>query len=267
MTNLLEIKGLSFQYGAHEVLKNLELEVLENELVCVLGVNGAGKSTLLKCINKILPSTSMKLELDSKSLSDLNQVELSKLVSYVPQSVRSGFSIDVFDVVMLGRKPYINWMISKNDREIVSNTLRYFGLEEFAFRKFNMLSGGERQRVIIAKAIAQQPRLFLLDEPTSDLDLNNQIQVMKKIKSLVSDKENPRSALLAIHDINIASRFADRIVLLSNGEIVANGAPLDVLTPKNIAEVFRVSSEVYVPPWGPIQIIIKDEITQEQERE
>ena len=89
MTNLLEIKGLSFQYGAHEVLKNLELGVLENELVCVLGVNGAGKSTLLKCINKILPSTSMKLELDSKSLSDLNQVELSKLVAYVPQSVLS----------------------------------------------------------------------------------------------------------------------------------------------------------------------------------
>ncbi len=263
MVNLLEIQDLSFSYGSIEVLKGLNLEISENEMVCILGVNGVGKSTLLKCINKILPTDGGHIKLDSIDLIQTNPMELSRLVSYVPQSVRSGFSIDVFDVVMLGRRPYINWKISENDRNIVSRTLRFFGLEEFAFRKFNHLSGGERQRVVIAKAIAQQPRLFLLDEPTSDLDLSNQIQVMKRLRSLVSDKENPRSALLAIHDINIAARFADRIVLLSDGKIVADGAPSDVLTPENIATVFKVSSEVYTPDWGPIQIIVKDEIPTE----
>ena len=102
--------------------------------------------------------------------------------------------------------------------------------------------------------------MFLLDEPTSDLDLNNQIQVMKKIKTLVEDESNPRSALIAIHDINIAARFADRIILLSEGKIIADGEPVEVLTPENIAEVFMVSSEIYNPPSGNIQIVVKDEI-------
>lgn len=260
MANLLEVSNLSFNYGRLKVLDNLNLTIKENELVFILGVNGAGKSTLLKCINKILPIDTGEISIDSKVVNGSDPASLSRLISYVPQSVKSSFSIDVFDVVMLGRRPYINWAISKNDREIVSKTIHFFGLEDFAFRKFNRLSGGERQRVVIAKAIAQEPRLFLLDEPTSDLDLNNQIQVMKKIKTLVEDKENPRSALIAIHDINIAARFADRIILLSEGEIIADGEPIEVLTPENIAEVFMVSSEIYTPPSGNIQIVVKDEI-------
>ena len=153
----------------------------------------------------------------------------------------------------------------ENDRRVVSDTLRFLNLEDFAFRKFNQLSGGERQRIIIAKAIAQEPKLFLLDEPTSDLDLKNQIQVMKKLKSLVSDTDSPKSALIAIHDINIAARFSDRIILLSDGKIVADGTPSEVLTSENIAEVFDVTSEISQPSVDePLRVFVKDEIKQPQ---
>jgi iron complex transport system ATP-binding protein len=266
MGNLLEVRNLSFSYGENRVLKEIDLSIPENELVSVLGINGAGKSTLLKCLNRIITPQTAEIKLKSKDVQELDLVEISKLISYVPQSVRSSFSMDVFDVVLLGRRPYINWRIGERDREVVSETLRFLNLEDFAFRKFNKLSGGERQRIIIAKAIAQEPQLFLLDEPTSDLDLKNQIQVMKKLKSLVSDSESSKSALVAIHDINIAARFSDRIILLSDGKIVADGTPLEVLTSENIAKVFGVTSEISLPTsvFEPLRVFVKDEIKEPQ---
>ncbi len=266
MGNLLEVQNLSFSYGDNHVLKEIELSIPENELVSILGINGAGKSTLLKCLNRIITPQTAEIKLKSMDLNELDLVEISKLISYVPQSVRSSFSMDVFDVVLLGRRPYINWRIGENDRKVVSDTLRFLNLEDFAFRKFNQLSGGERQRIIIAKAIAQEPQLFLLDEPTSDLDLKNQIQVMKKLKSLVSDTESPKSALIAIHDINIAARFSDRIILLSDGEIVADGTPIEVLTSENIAKVFDVTSEISLPTSvsEPLRVFVKDELKEPQ---
>jgi len=264
MGNLLEVRNLSFSYGDNRVLEEIDLSIPENELVSVLGINGAGKSTLLKCLNRIITPQTAEIKLKSKDVQELDLVEISKLISYVPQSVRSSFSMDVFDVVLLGRRPYINWRIGERDREVVSETLRFLNLEDFAFRKFNKLSGGERQRIIIAKAIAQEPQLFLLDEPTSDLDLKNQIQVMKNLRSLVSDSESSKSALVAIHDINIAARFSDRIILLSDGKIVADGTPIEVLTSENIAKVFGVTSEISLPTsaFEPLRVFVKDEINQ-----
>ena len=266
MGNLLEVRNLSFSYSENRVLEEIDLSIPENELVSVLGINGAGKSTLLKCLNRIITPQTAEIKLKSKDVQELDLVEISKLISYVPQSVRSSFSMDVFDVVLLGRRPYINWRIGERDREVVSETLRFLNLEDFAFRKFNKLSGGERQRIIIAKAIAQEPQLFLLDEPTSDLDLKNQIQVMKKLKSLVSDSESSKSALVAIHDINIAARFSDRIILLSDGKIVADGTPIEVLTSENIAKVFGVTSEISLPTsvFEPVRVFVKDEIKEPQ---
>lgn len=266
MGNLLEVRNLSFSYSENRVLEEIDLSIPENELVSVLGINGAGKSTLLKCLNRIITPQTAEIKLKSKDVQELDLVEISKLISYVPQSVRSSFSMDVFDVVLLGRRPYINWRIGERDREVVSETLRFLNLEDFAFRKFNKLSGGERQRIIIAKAIAQEPQLFLLDEPTSDLDLKNQIQVMKKLKSLVSDSESSKSALVAIHDINIAARFSDRIILLSDGKIVADGTPIEVLTSENIAKVFGVTSEISLPTsvFEPLRVFVKDEIKEPQ---
>jgi len=191
----------------------------------------------------------------------MSLMELSKMSSYVPQSVRTSFSMDVFDVVLLGRRPHISWRVSSEDREAVSRTLSLLGLEEFAFRKFDKLSGGERQRVIVAKAVAQDPSLFLFDEPTSDLDLRNQIEVMKRIVEIVSDKESGKSAIVSIHDINIAARFCERIILLHEGEVKADGSPSDVLNEDNIAEVFGVTCEIVdQTDDSPMRVLIKDEV-------
>ncbi len=271
MNSILQANDISFSWGENHVLKGLDLDIGENELISILGVNGAGKSTLLKCLNRILTPQSGKIQVSSKDVFSLSLLELSKLMSYVPQSVRSSFSMDVFDVVLLGRRPHISWRINDNDRDKVSETLRILKLEDFAFRRFDQLSGGERQRVIIAKAVAQDPKIFLLDEPTSDLDLKSQIEIMKSLRTLVSDSESPKSALVAIHDINIAARFSDRILLLHDGQIISQGTPKEVLTTENIAKVFGVTSEVEIfspseaeetEVYSPsVRVIIKDEIS------
>ncbi len=265
MNQILEIENLNFSWGENHVLRNICADISPNELVAILGVNGAGKSTLLKCINRIIKSDSGSIKLMGEDINRLSLIDLAKQVSYVPQSVRTSFSMDVFDVVLLGRRPHISWRINDEDRDIVSSTLRFLALEDFSFRKFNQLSGGERQRVIIAKAIAQGSSLLLMDEPTSDLDLKNQLEVMKSLRKIISDKNTQKSALIAIHDINIAARFADRILLLHNGSILASGKPREVLTKHNIAEVFAVDVDIIDDTlskgYGSLRVIVKNEIT------
>ncbi len=265
----MKVESLNFSWGSNEVLKGLDFSIKENEVISILGVNGAGKSTLIKCLNGILKPDSGKVEVMQNNaaydnrmvdVTSLDLVKISKVMSYVPQSVRTSFSMDVFDVVLLGRRPHIRWNITAMDREVVSRTLRFLNLEDFAFRKFDQLSGGERQRVIIAKAIAQNPNLFLFDEPTSDLDLKNQIQIMKCIRNLIKNGSEPKSALIAIHDINIASKYSDKIMLLDDGKIRAFGPPGEVLTEQNIADVFGVESTVTVGEDNHIRILINDEI-------
>mgnify|MGYP001283391631 CR=1 FL=1 len=267
MSSFLEVKDLSFSWGSNKVLKNIDISIKKNHLVSILGVNGAGKTTLLKCINRILTPESGKIEVLSNNLSSLDLLEVSKLLSYVPQTVMSSFAMDVFDVVLLGRRPHITWSIGDEDREKVSKTLKFLNFEDFAFRRFDQLSGGERQRAIIAKAIAQDSSIFLMDEPTSDLDLKNQIEIMGKIKELIINKDNEKSAVMATHDMNIAARFSDYIFLLDNGRIKAEGIPEKVLTVENIAEVFGVDCEI-LPKTAedPLRIFIRESIITEKKR-
>ena len=265
MNSFLEAKDLSFSWGSNKILKNINLQIDKNQLVSILGVNGAGKTTLLKCLNRILNPDSGKVEILSNDISKLDLPAVSKLLSYVPQTVMSSFAMDVFDVVLLGRRPHISWSISDEDREKVSKTLRFLNFEGFAFRRFDQLSGGERQRAIIAKAVAQDSSILLMDEPTSDLDLKNQIQVMGKIKELVSSKSVERSAIMATHDMNIAARFSDYIFLLDDGQIKAKGSPEAVLTKKNIADVFGVDCEVLdKTDTDPLRIFIREAIVAEK---
>ena len=262
MSSILAVKNLGFSWGPNTVFQDLNFSIESNQVIAILGKNGAGKTTLLKCINRILKPETGTVSIDSKDISELELPELSKMVSYVPQSIMSSFPMQVFDVVLLGRRPHINWIVGDEDREKVSETLRFLNLEDFAFRYFNQLSGGERQRVIIAKAVSQDSSIFLMDEPTSDLDLKNQIEIMKKVKKLVSDKSNAKAAVVAIHDINIAARFADVIFLLDEGKIFSQGSPEEVLTEENIEHVFGVTSEI-IPKTrkNPMRIFIKDEIS------
>ena len=261
MSNVLRVSNLSFSWSDNPVLKNIEFSCKWGELIAILGINGAGKSTLLKCMNKILQPQTGNIEIECKNIDDFSILELSKSISYVPQSVMTNFSMDVFDVVLLGRRPHISWRISDEDRDKVSKTLQLFDLEDFAFRRFDRLSGGERQRVIVAKAVAQNPSLFLFDEPTSDLDLRNQIEVMKRIRDLIDDKNERKSALVAVHDINLACRFADRILLLHEGKVKAFDTPESVLNEENIAEVFGVTSTILsATDESPMRVLVGDEI-------
>jgi len=268
LSTLLDVHGLSFEWPNREVLRDLNFSIDQHQIVSILGVNGAGKSTLLKCLNRILKPQHGTVDLLSKDIHSMPLIDVARHLAYVPQSVGTNFPMDVFDVVLLGRRPYISWSIGPGDRAKVSKTLHYLNLQDFAFRRYDQLSGGERQRVILAKALAQEPHLFLLDEPTSDLDLKNQILVMEKMRKLVSSKQAPCSALIAIHDIDMAARFSDKILLLHEGKIKAYGPPIEVLTSHHIAEVFGVEAEIQpTATKNSIRIIINGAIEKENMEE
>ena len=244
--NLVEVTKLSFSYGKNTVLDDISFSVEPNCLVAVLGINGTGKSTLIKCLNKINKIDSGIVKICGNSIDQLSINELAKLAAYVPQKVATSFPIDVYDVILLGRRPYINWNVSESDRKIVSSVIKKLSLEDFAFRKFHTLSGGEQQKAIVAKAIVQKPKVYLFDEPTSNLDLFNQYEILKQIKQLVSDNDNPCSAVVAMHDINLASRFADKIMILHESKIFCYDEPRVALNSASISEVYRVDAKVAI---------------------
>ena len=244
MSGFLSVQDLCFSWPGRTVLEELNFEVGPNQLVSVLGVNGAGKTTLLKCMNRILSPSSGRINLFSSDVSGMTIMDVARHIAYVPQSVNTNFPMNVFDVVLLGRRPHLQWFVGDGDREKVSECLHFLEIDDFAFRRYDQLSGGERQRVVLAKALAQEPKLYLLDEPTSDLDLKHQITTMEKIRRVVGDHTTPSSAIIAIHDIDVAARFSDKILLLHEGKIRAYGPPKEVLTVELIAEVFGVEAEV-----------------------
>ena len=177
---ILSVKGLAFNYPGRSVLRNISFSISKGELLAVLGINGAGKSTLLKCINNILKPCAGSVFINEDETKRLDRRERAKRIGYVAQRQES-IKMTVFDAVLLGRKPYIKWEASKKDLAIVEDILSMLGLSGYAFRYLNELSGGELQKVVLARALAQKPKLLLLDEPTSSLDLKNQIETMKNI--------------------------------------------------------------------------------------
>jgi iron complex transport system ATP-binding protein len=173
-------------------------------------------------------------------------------MGYVPQSSTSTFPFTVFDVVMMGRKPYIHWNVGESDTEIVAEMLDFLGINNLAMRHYNELSGGEQQKVIIARALAQQPKLLLLDEPTSSLDIKHQLDILCMLKGLARSKE--RSVIVSMHDLNLASRFSDRMLMLKQGCIYAVGTPEQVLTETNIEAVYGIKANVTTSVIGKPQI-------------
>ena len=238
----LIINKLSFNYTSFPVLKDVDLTVDLGEILSIVGPNGSGKSTFLKCINRILKTKQNTVLIDGKDASKINLKELSKIMGYVPQNSTSTFPFTVFDVVLMGRKPYIHWSLSERDYEIVAETMNFLGIDELAMRHFNELSSGEQQKVIIARALAQQPQILLLDEPTSNLDIKHQLEILNILKCLAQSKHC--SVIVAMHDLNLASRFSDRLLILKQGCIFAVGTPESVLTEENIESVYGVKSRV-----------------------
>ncbi|HOV52216.1 MAG TPA: ABC transporter ATP-binding protein, partial [Methanothrix sp.] len=168
--------------------------------------------------------------------------EIARRLGYVPQSSSTPLATTVFDTVLMGRRPHISWRVSDADLEKVADTLELLNLQGLAMRDFSQLSGGQKQKVLIARALAQEPSVLLLDEPTSNLDMKHQLDVMETISALV--KEKGISAVMAIHDLNLAARFSDTLVMLKKGVVYAAGAPNDLLSEKNISEVYGVEALV-----------------------
>lgn len=210
--------------------------------MAIVGPNGTGKSTLLRCINGLLPCQQGRIYLDGHPINRLRGKRIARYLGYVPQDASSLFPFSVLDMVLLGRYPHRGHDRTSGDIQIAMEALRMLGIEKLAMRSLDKISGGQRQKVSIARAIAQEARVLLLDEPTSNLDIMHQLEVMGLLRRLVRD--NSMSVVVSVHDLNLASRYADTIILLHHGRIVAMGDPEWVLSAENIERVYRMKVEV-----------------------
>lgn len=239
----LKIDNLNFAYNKRKtVLQDITFSVSTGEILGILGTNGTGKTTLLKCILNILHPNNGRVMFGEKDLLMLKANDISRIVAYVPQYTNNISSVTIIDFVMQGRIPYAGFNFSKNDEKIVLDILQRFDLERYAFRQLNELSGGERQRVLIARAMAQMPKIIVLDEPTSSLDLHNQLFILEIICKMAS--ENNLVVVMTIHDLNLASMFCDRVLMMKNGLVFAYGKTDEVLTEANIKDVYDVNTVV-----------------------
>ncbi len=237
----LTVENLSFAFGEKQILKGVSFSANSGEITALLGINGAGKTTLLKCVNDIYTPSGGQIQYNGKNLHHMSATERSKLIGYVPQSYIPQFEINVFDMVMMGRIPFLKFKIGQKDKEIVFDILERLKLTDFAFKPLAEMSGGERQRVFIARAMAQQPKILLLDEPTNNLDMRMQLDALQQIKRLVEDAGI--ICLLIIHDLNLTTMFCEQAVLMHQGELYANGKPVDVLTAETVQSVYGVQIE------------------------
>ncbi|MCL1883979.1 MAG: ABC transporter ATP-binding protein [Defluviitaleaceae bacterium] len=237
---MVEIQNISFSYGKKFALKNISFNIEKGECVGILGNNGSGKSTLITCINKIKTPQTGSVFINKIDILKLNRLETARNISYVAQKNES-LQITVFDSILLGRKPYFNWSVSQKDIALCDKIIEKMGLSSFKLSYIDELSGGELQKVMLARALVQEPKLMLLDEPTSNLDPKNQYEML----SLVKDQTLKRGicSIIAIHDISLALRFCQKFLFLKNGEIYKYGDE-SIVTPETIKHVYEISSSV-----------------------
>lgn len=242
---LLQAVGLRSRYGGRasaEVLRSVDLTLAPGEVLGLVGPNGSGKSSLLKCLAGLRPLSGGRLLLEGRPLADCTRQDMARAIAYVPQHTGPSMSLRVIDMVLLGRLPHRGRGTAPQDQAIALAAIERLALQPLALRHFSDLSGGERQRVLMARALAQQGRLLLLDEPTSDLDLRHQLATLQTVHEL--SRQRGVGAVIAIHDLALAARFCDRLLLLRAGAVLAAGTPQQVLTPDNVEALFGVSARI-----------------------
>jgi iron complex transport system ATP-binding protein len=230
------VNELAFRYNSAPVLEGVSFTLAPHELLAIMGPNGVGKTTLLKCMNAILAPTSGAVMVRDTDVRSLDSLDVAKHFGYVAQHSETG-RITAFDAVLMGRRPHIRWKISEHDLKITDAAIRRLNLEKLALRYIDSMSGGELQKVCIARALVQEPDIMLLDEPTSSLDLRNQIEIMNIIRRVVT--EHDVSAVMTIHNINTALRYCDKFLFLKDGQIFA-ACTKDDVTPEVIDHVYGV---------------------------
>lgn len=238
---MLTVNHLSFSYGARKVLREITLALKPGELTSILGINGSGKSTLLKTMANLLKARQGTVHVDGQEFTTLSGNEIARKIGYMPQK-SDGLACTVFDAVLLGRKPHISWRASEHDLRVVRDILIQLELEDYALRSTSELSGGELQKVVIARALAQKPRILLLDEPISHLDIKNQMETMALLQRIA--RELGLAVVVVIHDLSMAVRFSDRFALLCQGSIHATGGR-EIITPEIIRAVFHIEARVH----------------------
>jgi len=247
----LKVLDLSFFYNSVKILKKISLEVKSGEVLGIIGPNGAGKTTLLKCMNRKLNPRMGVVLIDGKDISETSRKEIAKNIGFVPQLSSVSFPFTVLDIVLMGRyshttPPLLAGAGILREREkdifIAQQCLEITGIKHLSERFITEISGGEYQKVVIARALAQEPKVLLLDEPTLHLDISHQIEILNLVKNLARRKK--LAVGMVLHDLNLAARYSDKILILKKGKIFASGLPEEVLNMKNIEEVYGIGVEI-----------------------
>ena len=243
----IDARSVGYEIEGKTLLSGVSLGAGQGELVGLIGPNGAGKSTLLRAISGALGHSDGVVRLEGKDIDTLSSREVASTLALVPQIAPYTHGFTAIELVLMGRYPHLGrfQIEGSEDRSIARDAMRMTETEQFDERTLDTLSGGERQRVFVSRALAQQPRILLLDEPTSNLDVLHQLKVLDLVRELVDDG---LSAIAAIHDLNLAARYCDRLVLLRHGRVLAEGTPAEVLSPDTIESAFGVKSAVYRDP-------------------
>jgi iron complex transport system ATP-binding protein len=232
----IKIENIDFAYNGENVLSNVSTVVRNGDFIALVGPNGSGKSTFVKCLNKILEPHKGVIFLDDKNIKNVSFKDLAKEMAYVPQNEQKSMGVNVFDFVLTGRKPYINWKPTDKDFKKVADILKTLHLEDIAMKDVNKLSGGQSQMVCIARAIVQEPAILLLDEPTASLDVRHQIEILELLKKF---SKQGITVVIALHDINTALKYANKFIMLKDKTIFAEGGK-EIINKENIEKLYEV---------------------------
>jgi len=245
---MIELKDVSLGYGCKAVVNDINLRAVPGEILGLIGPNGSGKSTLLKGVTRVVNIFSGHLFVDGREIRNIKREELACLIAVVPQNPVLPQAFTAFEVVLMGRTPRLGLLRYEGEKDIAIawQAMRATGTQFFAERRIGELSGGERQRLIIARALTQQPRVLLLDEPTANLDIKHQVEILDLIKGLCLEQN--LTVVVALHDLNLAAQYCDWLVMLNGGQVHGEGTPQDVLTVENIKKVYGASVCVYPHP-------------------
>ncbi|EJO5346302.1 ABC transporter ATP-binding protein [Clostridium botulinum] len=244
----LRVENLKYGYKKSEpILKKVNMTALPGKITAIIGQNGEGKSTMLKCISGLFKYEG-NVFLDKKELKKLSKEEIIDSIGYLIQENENQAELNVFETVLLGRLNSLSWKVSKEESNKVWKVIEDLGIKNLAKKNINELSGGQKRMVYIAQTVVREPNVLLLDEPISNLDLKRQLEVLDLIKDLT--KKRNLTTVLIIHDLNMAARYADQLVVLKNGEIYLSGKPKEVFTKETIKDIYNVNAKVYIDEDG-----------------
>jgi iron complex transport system ATP-binding protein len=256
--NMLDIRSITVNYGEIEILHELSLTVEAGEVASLIGPNGAGKTTLIRAISGVLPLRSGSVIIEEQDLATIPIDERARLLAVVPQARKLPPEYSVQQAVMMGRTPYLGWLGNPGitDYEKTKWAIDRTQISDFTERRVDELSGGEQQLVLVARALAQDSPVILLDEPTAHLDLRHQATILDLVHTLA--RERGLAVLMSLHDLNLVSLYSDRIALLSEGNILAVGSPNDVLIPQYLSDVYQVPLDIVPHPYRDVPLVLLD---------